>query len=643
MEATEKPNVRDLIGQRQERTFSIVGPTAQRAIDEETRTVQLAFASETPIERWYGTEILRCDAESVMLDRLNSGGALLSDHNSRAQIGAVVSGTARTEDQVCRATVKFSQRRAAADEFQDVKDGIRSQVSVGYIVHEYLIDKDTETVTATRWEPLEISLVSIAADVIGSGVGRELTPAAPPAPPAPAPPQPVERISEKGAATMAEENNQPVQVSEVVRATEIMDLAKVIDAPGETLAQEVARDAIAGNKTLAEFRTMVFDKRREREKETQTPVVSAHAIELTEREKKQFSIRRAILADVRTREDGKIENCFELEVSTEIARRLQGTGVQRHGGILIPTTIALRGADQILARRGVPQYRAGLDTKTSTKGIELVFTEAGSFIELLRNRAMVAQLGATLLPGLQGNVAFPRQTGAATLVWVTENPGADVAESNVTLDQVLLSPKTAQATTSYSRQLLAQSVIDVDGLVMDDLAAVNALGVDLAALHGTGAPQPTGIYSATGVNSVAFGGSVTYQKLVDMETEVASDNADIGTMAYLATPQARGKGKVTPELSGQLSQAIWRGNEVNGYRAEVTNQLKKNLGVGTNEHGLVFGVWSQLLIGEWGTLELITDPYRLKKQGMIEVTSFLMADVAIRHGESFCKATGLIP
>jgi hypothetical protein len=75
----------------------------------------------------------------------------------------------------------------------------------------------------------------------------------------------------------------------------------------------------------------------------------------------------------------------------------------------------------------------------------------------------------------------------------------------------------------------------------------------------------------------------------------------------------------------------------------VTNQLKKNLGVGTNEHGLVFGVWSQLLIGEWGTLELITDPYRLKKQGMIEVTSFLMADVAIRHGESFCKATGLIP
>jgi HK97 family phage major capsid protein len=423
-----------------------------------------------------------------------------------------------------------------------------------------------------------------------------------------------------------------------------MDLAKVIDAPNETLAQDLARDAIAANKTIAEFRQMVFDARREREKTNKTPVaVQGNVIELSEREKKQFSIRNAILADVNMRlGNGAQEKSFETEISDEISKRLPAS-IQRHGGILIPTTIALRGGPEFLARRAVVQQRAGLDTKTATKGQELVFTEFGSFIEMLRNRALVIQLGATVLPGLQGNVAFPRQTGAATLVWVAENPGADVAESNILLDQVVLSPKTAQATTSYSRQLLAQSAIDVDGLVMDDLAQINALGIDLAALHGTGAPQPTGIYAATGVNSVAFGGSVTFAKIVQMETEVASDNADIATMAYLATPQARGVGKVTPEIAGELSQPIWRGGEMNGYRAEVTNQLKKNLGVGTNEHGLIFGVWSQLMIGEWGVLEIITDPYAKKKQGMIEVTSFLLADIQLRHGESFCKATGLIP
>jgi HK97 family phage major capsid protein len=644
---SEAEIIRELIGQRQDRTFVIVDQ--QRAIDEEARTVQVAFASETPIERWYGTEVLRCDPGSVMLERLNNGGALLADHNTRNQVGAVVRGTARADgDRICRATVKFSQRRAGADEFQDVKDEIRSQISVGYVVHEYTVDKDTETYTATRWEPLEISTVSIAADVVGAGVGRD-HPAAVPTPPAtPTTPTatPTTNNLERGAATMEpniEQPTAPAIVSEVARATEIMDLAKVIDAPGETLAQEVARDAIAGGKTLAEFRQMVFDKRREREQRNQTPVtVQGNVIDLTEREKKQFSIRNAILADVNVRMGQRSENSFELEISEEIAKRLPANH-QRHGGILIPTTIALRGGPEFLARRAPAQVRAGLDTKTSTKGQELVFTEFGSFIDLLRNRALVIALGATVLPGLQGNVAFPRQTGAGTLVWVTENPGSDVAESNLTLDQVVLSPKTAQSTTSYSRQLLAQSAVDVDGLVMNDLSEITALGIDLAALHGTGAPQPTGIYTATGVNSVAFGGSVTYEKLVAMETEVASDNADIGTMAYLATPQARGKGKITPELAGELSQPIWRGNEVNGYRAEVTNQLKKNLGVGTNEHGLVFGVWSQLMIGEWGVLEIITDPYAKKKQGMIEVTSFIMVDVQLRHGESFCKATGLIP
>jgi HK97 family phage major capsid protein len=571
------------------------------------------------------------------------------------------------DDRVCRATVKFSQRQTGFDEFRDVQQGIRTQVSVGYIVHEYTVDNDTETYTATRWEPLEISTVAIAADVVGSGIGRELEAGCLDKPATASEVADLkaraqelgltisERISVRGADKMAEENREtgngngappaPV-VSAVVLATEMMDLARVIDGPGtETMAQDIARECIASNKTLAEFRQQVFEKRREREAENKTPVKQGNIIELTEREKKLFSIRNAILADVNQRMGIK-ESCFELEVSAEIEKRLASiaSNYERKGGILVPTTIALRGGAEHLNRRvgGRLQQRAGLDTKTTGAGKEIVFTEYGSFIDMLRNRAMVIQLGATVLPGLQGNVAFPRQIGAGTLTWGVENPGVDTAESNLTLDQVVLSPKTAQSTTSYSRQLLAQGVIDVDGLVMDDLAAINALGVDKAALVGV-APAPVGIYNATNVNVVAFGGTVTYALVVQMETEVASDNADIGTMAYLATPQVRGKAKTLPELAGSISNAIWRDGEMNGYRAEVTNQLPKNLGVGTNEHALVFGVWAQLMIGEWGVLEIITDPYAKKKQGMIEVTSFLLADVQPRHGESFCKATGLIP
>jgi HK97 family phage major capsid protein len=668
-----KTDLQQLLGKRQERTFTIEPDRAKRAatINEEARTVEIAFASQTPIDRWYGTEILQCDPASVMLDRLNNGGALLLNHDTGAQVGVVVAGTARADsDGVCRATVKFSQRQAGLDEFQDVKDGIRTQISVGYLVHEYISNEDTETYTATRWEPLEVSTVAIAADVVGSGVGRTLDAGRSDGPPAPTPPI---AMRDKGATPMEENENQngnpagtngqngnraaelgagvavataAATVSALMLATEIMDLARVIDAPGETLAQEVARDAIASGNTLAEFRQRVFEKRREREAAAKTPVVQqGNVIELTEREKNQFSVRNAILADVNMRMGLGNQNCFELEISAEIEKRLGAihSGYQRHGGVLIPTGQALRGGREFLERRTAMQLRAGLAAKTTNAGKELVFTEYGSFIEMLRNRAMVIALGATVLPGLQGNVGFPRQIGAGTLVWGVENPGVDVAESNLTLDQVVLSPKTAQSTTSYSRQLLAQSAIDVDGLVMDDLAAINALGIDKAAIDGV-APAPTGIYTANGVNSVAFGGTVTFDHLVQMETEVAADNADVGTMAYLATPSARGKAKVTPELIGTgFSQPIWRDGTVNGYRAEVTNQLAKNLGVGTNEHGIVFGVWSQLMIGEWGVLEIITDPYAKKKQGMIELTSFLLADVQLRHGESFCKGTGLIP
>jgi HK97 family phage major capsid protein len=636
--AEKKPDrLRELLGKRQERTFAITWSNKEMraaAIDEAERTVELAFASETEIERWYGIEQLRCDPGSVMLERLNSGGALLANHDSRNQTGVIVPGSARADgDRVCRATVKFSQRQAGQDEFQDVIDGIRSQVSVGYIVHEYIVDNDAEKYTATRWEPLEISMVSIPAD-ISVGVGRDDDRALLEKPPQE---RPATNPKARGLQAMEkDEEKTPVEVSEVAHAREIMDLAKVIDSgTNETMAQELARDAIAGNKSLAEFRQLVFDKRREREQKTATPPpLQGNVIDLTEREKNQFSIRNAIMADVNMRLGTSNAPCFELEISTEIEKRLPNS-IQRHGGVYVPTTIALRGAP----RR---QERAGLDSKTVGAGKELVFTEYGSFIDMLRNRAMVMQLGATVLPGLQGNVAFPRQIGAGTLVWVTENPGVDVAESNLTLDQVVLSPKTAQSTTSYSRQLLAQSAVNVDALVMNDLTIINALGIDKAALHGT-APAPTGIYTATGVNSVSFGGTVTFDHVVQMETEVASDNADVGTMAYLVTPQFRGKAKTTIEIANAITSPIWSDGTMNGYRAEVTNQLNKTMGVGTNEHGAVFGVWDQLMIGEWGVLELITDPYAKKKQGMIEVTSFILADIQLRHGESFCKALTLIP
>lgn len=347
-------------------------------------------------------------------------------------------------------------------------------------------------------------------------------------------------------------------------------------------------------------------------------------VELTEKETKRYSLLRAMRGAAGWESRG-----FEHEVSEEIAKRIG----RDPNGFYMPTNLK---QDRTLA------------VKEATKGKEIVFEEYGGFIDLLRNRMVTTQLGATVLTGLQGDVRMPKQTGAGTFVWMAESSGTDVTKGTATIGAVKLSPKTGMARTHFSRQLLAQGSVDAENLVRNDLINVGALGVDLAALHGTGADnQPTGIYTAAGVNAVAFDGVINYADVVKMETEIVADNADFARMGYAVTPEVRGAAKTTQVFSGTNGAPLFTGGvsdgEMNGYRALASNQLRKNLGSGTDEHAAIFGAWEHLFIGEWGAADIMIDPYTLSGQGDVRVILYLLVDVAIRYPESFCKATGLVP
>ena len=347
----------------------------------------------------------------------------------------------------------------------------------------------------------------------------------------------------------------------------------------------------------------------------------------------------------------------ELDVSQDLETKF-GIAKRSNRSFLIESAAPLpltRTQTLHAARRrelGLPEVpshpSAALTTSGTTSGEELVFIQPGSFIEMLRNRMVTTRLGATFLPGLQGDVAFPRQTGAGTLEWRAENPGSDQSLADLATGQVVLSPKDAQASTSYTRRMLQQSAIDVEQLVRNDFAAIGALGLDFAALHGPGTNAPTGIYGQTGVNPHAFSGAPTWDDIVAMETLIMADNADVGVMAYATTPEARGNLKTVEKATG-TAQFIWQEGEpsvdgsVNGYKAFASNQFRKDLGVGTNEHGIIFGVWDQLLIGEWGAIEIMVDPYTLGGQALVVVRLFMHADVALRNPEAFCIGTALVP
>lgn len=278
---------------------------------------------------------------------------------------------------------------------------------------------------------------------------------------------------------------------------------------------------------------------------------------------------------------------------------------------------------------GAPNTPAGAQT-----GSNLVATDfmASSFIDLLRPRTTIMRLARTM-GGLVGNVEIPKQTGGATAYWIGE--GDDATETTPTIGQLGLSPKTVAAYTDITRRLLMQSTPDAEAIVRGDLVAAIAQAIDYAGYYGTGTSnQPLGLANYTGINAVDFAAAnPTYAELVQMETEIAADNADVNNMAYVLNARGRGAAKTTPKFASGSSVAdagvIWEpGNTLNGYRAEVTNQVQ--------DGDVFFGNFADLVVGMWGGLDMTVDPYSLSKSGGLRIVVFQDVDFAVRRVESFC-------
>ena len=597
------------------------------AIDQAARTVALSFSSEAPVERWFGAEILDHSASSIRLGRINDAGPLLMDHDPECQVGVVEDVTVG-QDRVGRALVRFGKSEDAEAAYQDVCDGIRQHVSVGYRVHKMILEAKSdsgETYRATDWEPLEISIVAIPADT-SVGIGRSATGAEAfetqiedtrsLIEPQPIQPKETAMNEEERKALEATFRNDAAK-AERARTNEIAALGEAhIKRGGDKLAMQFIREG----KSVEEFRAALLDQAA---KEQPTDTVT-----LNNREAQSYSYVRAIAAAL-ARSEGQNVSGFEVDISQEIERGIPAN-YKRNGGIFVPTQVRSAISEALY--------------NTSGKGASTVFTQAGEFIDLLRNASVAVRLGARVLNGLTGPVSFPTQSSGATAYWMAENSGTNVTASNAGLGAVALAPKTLQGTTAFSRQLMAQSSIDVETFIRQDLATAHALAWDLAVLHGTGSDnQPTGIYAASNVNAKAMGGVPTFGKLIDMVTEVLKDNALAGSLAWATTPGMAGKLAQTVVAASTDTRMVWDGKldagTLCGYGAFASNQVSSTL-VGGAEHGIIFGNWSDCLIGNFGALELVVDPYALKKQGMIEVTSFQLCDIALRHPESFCKATG---
>jgi len=634
-------------------------------VNVEDRTIAMSVSSDSAdILRYIsgkgvGYERLMHNSPSnVDLSRFpqDKGGPLLLSHDRKEYVGRF--HVTEVSGGVLRGFAKFGNSARAQEAFQDVIDGVLCDTSISYSYDDSDVQvdltapsRDYPTYNINRWVIEEASLVSVPAD-IRTGVGRaeveiEITTETEPETETEAPEtadckNPSCTEEDPCAECTAEKRKcadrslpttttgptgpitggiMPETTGTVNQSIEILQLRQI----AENLGKGREASEILSAKPLEEARGLINALL------ATAPAASVPSMDMSAREAQDYSYARAIANTVDRMEGKKVANSFEDEVALTLERLLP-TNYKRQG-ILVPL-----------------QLRAGLDSNTATAGKEAVYTTyGGELIELLTNATMAIQMGATVYSGLQGPLSFPKLTGDATAKWVAENPGVDLTADAPSFGSVGLAPKTLAGATPFSRSLMAQSVFSVEAEVRASLARAHALAIDKAILHGTGANnQPLGIYRQSGVNTVAFGGVPTYSLLQDMLTAAATSNALIGRLGFLTTPGIAGKMAKTLESSVAGASWLWQGQRelgtVCGYKAASTNQVSKLMNslvdTGGTEHGIIYGNWADTMVGLWGGLDLLPDPYTLKKQQMIEVASFQQADVAVRHPESFCVSTG---
>ena len=590
---------------------------------DDDNMIRFSFSSEMPVDRAMGDEVLDHGDGSVRLDRLNNGAPLLFNHDSNQLVGVVE--RAYVKDRRGYAEARYSSSAFAQQIKDDVRNGVIRNVSVGYrILRVDNHDKrQTDEYRVTEWEPLELSLVTIPADPT-VGVGRSLVDKEP-------------LIVKQSRDKM--EQQQSLELHQSAIANE-RNRVRTITALGTKFARhELADQLVESGKTVEEARAAFLDV-LQTAGQIERPVQSdSSAIDLNKREQRDYSVVRAIRACVNNTWN---EAGLEREVSDTLAKQI-GRETQ---GFFIPHNIPISTRNT----QSVTSYSTG-------GALVAENLLAASFIDLLRNTAIITQLGPTVLTGLTGNVSIPRQRSASTMYWVAED--AAVTQSGSTYDTMTLMPKQAGVLSRITRLAMQQTSPDIEQLVRNDIAQQLALGIDLAIINGSGSNgQPLGLLQvplANASQTVSATSITNLDPLITLETEVDVLNALNGSLYYLTNSAVIGHlKKLKASSTGAADRLpLWTNNlldpagrgilpAINGYPIVRSNQVPTNFGGTANRHCIIFGNFADVVMAMWGGTEILPNPYGTGyAAGSIDLRIMQTFDCGIRRPESFSRIRDL--
>lgn len=591
-------------------------------LDKDARTVEVAVSSEYPVRRWFGMEVLDHSEGSVDLVRLLSGAPLLLEHRGSEQIG-VVEKAWLDSDRKIRALVRFSRGVKAEEIWQDVADGIRRNISCGYLIHDMVLERQEHGVDhyrVTRWEPYEVSCVSVPADpTVGIGRSNEAT---------------THTITIRGIAMDENETNTdgqnrtlpgqaaaPAAVPGDAIATERQRVADVLALGDRFNQRDLAQEAVQKGYSADQLRGLILERQSpaapvvpaapkagDRELPGFTKDVSARSLGLSEKEIGEYSLMRAInaAADKDWSKAG-----LERQVNLALADVLKKDA----RGFYVPHDLLMRGMS-----KGDP-----------AKGGALVATDLriDQFVDILRNKTVMAKLGMKMLGGLVGDLDLPKKISGSNFYWLGEGENATLSDFDLTT--LPMAPKTIAGGIPVTRKLRKQAAKSIEALIIDDLIEGLGVAIDLGILKGPGTGnQLLGLLNQAGLPALEFDGpGLTYGKAVDMRTKVATFNAAQGALAYLTSVTQAGLAQQTEKFAN-TGRTVWEDGKVNGFRAEDTNQMPDDT--------WLFGDFSQVVMGLWGVMDLNVDTATLAGSDGLVLRVFQDLDAVVRNKSSFCVA-----
>lgn len=633
----------NLKNQKREQTVPVT------AINVDNRTIEVAFATETPVSRelegelYY--EILLCDENSVDRTRINNKGAVLFNHDRDKLLG-VVESTTIGADRVCRATLRISNVGLGNTMWSMIQEGILSHVSVGYNIYDYRIEAGNNIVV-TRWEPSEISLVTVPAD-IHAGIGRSDT-------------------FEYELATAHEDDslNSSNETSEEERLMEEQEGMEETRLDNESYdikeTLEVENGGVANIELSDGELEEMLSKRPDLLAKLQNKGVEPETLNSNDPVESEDTRAVGDFSDAdgeanhpedmedeaekaeqeRKRELTSIGSVLNVDVSEAIAKGISVSDFKRSlntnnktpnvkenkmeksviNGLIRQ---AAEGKPFEGARVEVPvsQLRA-TSTAPATGGALVKEVYVDSYIDVLRANSVFAQLPIQTFSGLEGegNLVLPKLSSDFTAMFDFIDEGADSPLVDANFEKLVLKPKTFSGSVPITRTLI-KSADTAERYVQD--AMVRGAGLklekEILAQIVTAAPSKTLTAAITQVDVQAALG------------QLAAANVRIDNVVAVVHPTTAAV--LRSVLVGENTAAKYM---IEGYRFEayLCDSVRVIESTQVAAGSIIFGDFSNVVLASWGGLTVDRDDTSLRASQGIVLRTFAAIDHAIAHEEAF--------